>query len=982
MRIVPFRVRFDVDVDSDTGKYRYSKPTEDILPVELSEDGTYYEIHTHDRGEHEEPGPYYQIAFRIEDPSPYRLEELQLSIDLAIFRNSDQPIDNDLYCDPETRDDLQRNLWYQRSRYEQDSQGNWRIIPENKKSSLRVECITTSGVFRVVVLRNGTILHGIELPWVYVLPSAISQKDYVIMLNDLITLHERLIRDDKSTVGIGELTQIESATERVKKDIVVTKRLYEAIRGVMALPSERQSKRYKKTTINKVRHFDSKVVRDYIRNGMSGKVLGIEFYEDHDTYENRIVKYYLRQIAKRHSMQPRFVIDPDVDIDTALRDEMKMRTQTRHASQAEPVGNMRTFCLHGQPPTNSAYHSLRVEVQANTVKITDHAPFRGDGRSWVKFHLVASSRREILFYLSHLVQCFDRISNESVFTISCAAESPSIQTTGWNNTVYTYVISNIRSIDDQAFDPDIDDCSEDEYRRKLQELSSGRDYIFCSGGFYIQNRHRAYHKPINQDDEERKGMEEDIKTDIERKKENATVERELWVITECLINLLDESWFQGISDIDCVTEIRLTPKFQSNRFYAAIYDSLIEMLEDHPLLSNSFDINAFGVGSTQLVYEYWVFYKLLYQLKTIGFRIDKRSDLVDHFQSFVSGKQPASKYSKYKATAIRTLADGDESQTITAEIGYDIVFYTDNTPDGKRLQRTPDYYLHIYGNGSDHWYFMDAKYKCFSKNTPHMLNYAQEIYDVAISKYIFDIGTIFTLEPVRYHATPNSIYGAYIIAANIDDYPHPIELSGNNRLYGAPTSILADSSLNQWNQERVTAEVLDNGREGTPAHRYGVIRLIPSYDGELQSLFQLIFEYLETGKSDDHRNLHYCWSCGFEGLAIRQTKYPTKPVVGEFGEIEYVEDHERYPKYYVRCPRCKAFRVDNHCINCGRAIIKHTKGNFHRWDDSVDSSQWAFLCPDCGSPVNGFVSDSETEVGHTAGSPEEIMSYGNDDLPF
>ena len=251
------------------------------------------------------------------------------------------------------------------------------------------------------------------------------------------------------------------------------------------------------------------------------------------------------------------------------------------------------------------------------------------------------------------------------------------------------------------------------------------------------------------------------------------------------------------------------------------------------------------------------------------------------------------------------------------------------------------------------WYFLDAKYKRFSKHNRKGVPYPQEIYNVAISKYIIDIGSVFSSEPEKYHVkNTDDIRGSYIIMSNVDDYKS--ELSSNNRLYGAPVSILSDSSftINQWNKENVTTDNVDRGSEATPAHRYGAIMLTPQYDQELRSLFQLIFEYLEADKSDNHNNLHFCWNCGSREPVIRRERYPYKR--DEYGQLQ--EDRTKFPKYYVTCPKCKAFRVDNHCINCGKAIIKHTKGNYHRWDDSIDNSQWAFLCPDCGAPVNGFKS--------------------------
>ena len=205
--------------------------------------------------------------------------------------------------------------------------------------------------------------------------------------------------------------------------------------------------------------------------------------------------------------------------------------------------------------------------------------------------------------------------------------------------------------------------------------------------------------------------------------------------------------------------------------------------------------------------------------------------------------------------------------------------------------------------------------------------------------------------------------------SSIDDIPS--ELSGNNRLYGAPNSILGNQKLKQWNSTVISADILDLGHECTPAHRYGAIALTPSYDRELYSLFQMIFEYLETNKSDSHRNLQFCWNCNSSVPVERQVKYPNKLPISRYGEAIKVGT-TGYPKYYVTCPRCKAFRVDNHCVNCGKAIIKHTKGNYHKWDDSVENSKWAFLCPDCGSPVNRFAELSS----------RILTKEDSEDLPF
>ena len=186
------------------------------------------------------------------------------------------------------------------------------------------------------------------------------------------------------------------------------------------------------------------------------------------------------------------------------------------------------------------------------------------------------------------------------------------------------------------------------------------------------------------------------------------------------------------------------------------------------------------------------------------------------------------------------------------------------------------------------------------------------------------------------------------ICSCIDDIPG--DLSDTNRLFGGAESILSEECLEQWD-ERITTDLIDISTEHLPCHRYGAIHLTPDHVEELQSLLELIFEYLETGKKDDHPNLFYCWKCGSPEKANRE------PI-----ETSTSKDDVKYYKYYVTCPCCSAFRSDNHCRSCGKAIIKHTKGNYHKHDESVTSPQWAFLCPDCGSPVNGFPTIDESEL--------------------
>lgn len=954
MKIVPYRVRFEVDLDSATGKYRYSKPTSDMLEAEFDERRQAYKIKTHDRGDNAEPGPYYQVAFRIEDPSPYSYADLELRLDSTVYRNNDGQIKNDLYCAPKLRN-TPNNLWYQQSRYEFDKkEQQWRIVGDTKKSSLSVDCITTSGVFKPIVIRNGKVLDNIDLPWIYVLPSSVTLQDYQNMLSDLINLHDSIIRKDDATVGIGKLIAVETDTERMRKEFAVTEKLGKAIKEIIESPSELQGKEYTRMPIRKIHHYDSRVMREYIRHGMSGKVLGISYYEDHDTYENRIIKFMLKKIqAVNRFIQKKAEVD---DSDKAIQEELGKRLKVieKKPEVFTPSTITFDFCYNA-PPLN---YPFSVEVTDCGVQMPwkSHAPFSAGKTKFIKLSLRAKSNEEVLFYLTKLDELFSGKSKNH-FKVSCSVVGAQIEKHEKTD-VRVLTIENITSINGQKFEKSKPTISEGKYRNELQKLCK-KNGIFsmntsCNLGVISQEKQSS----IQISSDERKKMEEEIRAKLARKSKNVKAYNKLWEQTASLAKLLNEqaTWFADVSDLLELTEIRPTAKFRMNKNYQIVYQCLTEMMADHAVLSSEFDINAFGVIKTECVYEYWVFYRLLYQLQTIGFCIDEtsRKDLISHCRDFAQGK--ASKVSGFSINALRTLYDDKgEASDIHIEVGYEKSFEGKDAA-GKRLLRKPDYYLCITKDASKHWYFMDAKYKCFSKDGQGKVSYLQEIYDVALSKYMADMTQIFNTSD-EFRCISQEICGSYIIMADVDDLPS--ELSDNNRLFGGPESILKSQIIDQKNKQ-LPNELVDSreiNNHPFPVHRYGAICLTPSHVDELQSLLELIFEYIETEKKDDHIYLEHCWSC-------KNPKYVRR------------EEKEISPgnkKYYFTCPVCSAFRVDNHCAVCGKAIIKHTTRNYHLLDCSVANPQWAFLCPNCGAGVNGLRQMNEDEIDKIA--KESLVAF-------
>ena len=407
--------------------------------------------------------------------------------------------------------------------------------------------------------------------------------------------------------------------------------------------------------------------------------------------------------------------------------------------------------------------------------------------------------------------------------------------------------------------------------------------------------------------------------------------------------------------------VRKTAKFSYNHLYSEVYRLITQILEHHPRLCTSYDFNAFGVNSTQLIYEYWVFYKILERLKKLGFNLtgNYKKTLNDHFSDFINNTTPSKGFGGYVVYTEKVYdKDNSNSSKILIEVGYNCDFTY-----GKELHRRPDYYMRIdYGSRDDskcNYYFFDAKYKSFSEKIDNnMPNYYQEIYDIAISKYINDMKVIL----------PDKICGSYIIAAEIYEDTH--DLPQNGRLFGGDNVIPSKIGLPREQCNGIMAE--------TPRHRYGAIRLLPDNDQELITLFQMIFEYLETNADKKHPNLNYCWYCGSK---INKEKDETAA-----GKI----------KYKTTCPSCKQFRLDTHCAKCKKLIIKHLRNNYHlakyyhlaklrNYNNYYGgkNNNWMFICPQCkwGLYYNNSVTITSLDLPVI---PDESYEYNilDDNIQF
>ena len=64
----------------------------------------------------------------------------------------------------------------------------------------------------------------------------------------------------------------------------------------MKLSSVAQRKEYSFQSVHKIRRFDAKVLRHVMKHGMEGKIPAINYVEDRDIYENRIIKFFSERL--------------------------------------------------------------------------------------------------------------------------------------------------------------------------------------------------------------------------------------------------------------------------------------------------------------------------------------------------------------------------------------------------------------------------------------------------------------------------------------------------------------------------------------------------------------------------------------------------------------------------------------------------------------------------------------------------------------
>ena len=904
------------ELEDDSGSETYGIPTSNIVEVsngELAEEGDSYRIWTHYRGK---SNRYYQVVFHIEDYYPAERDNVVLFIDMSQRINTpDIPLCHyqEKGCD----------IWYQPTKYKK-KKGEWEVASRGIRE---VHSITTSGVFRVIAKdkTTGEVIHSEGNPsrMIYVLPSSVTIEEYKQMLKEMLDFNPALIKNDLSTVGIGAKTWNET-------DVELIKRILSNLAFIMTTPTESMIKTYERTSLNKQHVFDTKVMKSYAQSGGAGKIDTIKYVMNVDTYENRIIKQLLNQIyevTKKGNtiIDPNFIItDKILGLGWTLESEVNevIRTDKHNPIQYNCVGEIRTITTFesghdivvelGRNPNGFAHVFIRPSAEAYL-----YAAENGTCTYYLPY-IITQNPSETIYVLEKMCEIMQLIEEgkDCKVAIACRGYRQALQEKKDKVTYYSNKTEDLDgfTINGKETIKPYKDISISEYAEKICQICHKYP------GMIIINDQRF--EQVKSEDERRILLKE-----LNARKENIEMFSDT---TPQILRFLESDWFEKVRDTVNQGYFRETPKFRMNKNYRNIYRSARELLMRHPVLSSSFTLNAYGVKSTQAIYEIWVFQKILAYLLTMGFEI------INHDTGNTSIRMDFDRYLRTEMTSegyeVELNKPVDADYSINVKIGYNCRFD----------KYKPDIYMVVYGpDNCKHWYFFDAKYNVFGddKTEGYCYNVYEMIYDVSIKKYIWSIRD-------DYDKGDNRIMGSYIICSRINMHGN---LSSDDRLFGSCEGIL--SRNRDLAKEDVEASTVmdyvqlkehEQIKNSLPAHRYGAIQLSPENDIELITLFQLIFEYLETDAQERKnqnaptKNLSVCWRCGSTDLDVITTMTASG-----------------FPKYYTTCKKCGTFRVENHCsrnpktFKCNRAINKYRIGNYHHRISEDKDSLWYFECPRC-----------------------------------
>jgi len=384
-----------------------------------------------------------------------------------------------------------------------------------------------------------------------------------------------------------------------------------------------------------------------------------------------------------------------------------------------------------------------------------------------------------------------------------------------------------------------------------------------------------------------------LKKNLETNKQNLQDNAQSKNFTEQLDGVLQLPMFDTVENK--IERWRMTQIFTNDNNYHKAYKILKHLDE---VLDFSFQADKENLLAKNLdkIYEYWILAKIVEHLVLkLNFKVYNSDDVVKIFNDFFDEQ-------KTDSSACINLS----RQDMTIKLFYD-------TPINQIFKNTtrkfkPDYLFYVRKkNLPEKIFILDAKYRNYSTMGDGYWLF-DDLKGVCLDKYVDEI----------FKALDKKTAMSFVVHSdkNHDDQNY----LGKYVVYNGTV----DKRCNFLNEDK---KFIENGNE----QQFGSFYLLPNTDDNeinrseenLKLFFEMIFEYF----MDDWQGT--CWQCGATSDNINVKKLST---AGGF------------PKYHMTCKKCGAFWVKNHCYHCREKLIKHLT-NYH-----VDKNkeEWYVTCPKCG----------------------------------
>lgn len=364
--------------------------------------------------------------------------------------------------------------------------------------------------------------------------------------------------------------------------------------------------------------------------------------------------------------------------------------------------------------------------------------------------------------------------------------------------------------------------------------------------------------------------------------------------------------------------------FANHRLYRRAY-VLMQKRQEQLSAIDLWTGRSIPAGTTHSVYEIWCL------LKMLSIWVHDYSFTLDSPSIRVLTDQLRRRSDRDAVGPIKLVKKSGKLKGMVLELEYNQTFYY--MKKGKQKNLRPDYCLTICYGGKTYRFFMDAKFHNFSKEQMGIEAWYENLYDVALNKYIFTLGDT----RLRDTGAEVKTCGSYILHPDAEHRPK----SG----WDPKKYFWYRSDLKGSKEDPESAKVLNNkfpdllesgdeNKDGSKVEslRFGSVCFTPLSDDSrtdayFRILMQMIMEHFlgkDTNSPDTYREK--CWICGSEDVDCT---------------LKYTAGGKE--KYHIMCKNCNQFWVRTICVKCGRPLGKHLN-NYYR---IRPGTSWNVICPNC-----------------------------------